>query len=133
MKNFEATLRPVSASKDLVSREVGFQLNTSDASYRPYSPFYDIHMREYWLSPPTRKRLVNLGFLTKDESQLIDPDKERMRLASVEKHIQMAEKVLEIQRQKRTSKLYHQAIYLKRQIVHEYKRKEVRERSKSRV
>jgi hypothetical protein len=122
MAIFCNSLRSRPSSKELISREVGFDNSTCISTYPVYSPFYDEHMREYWLSPVTRKRLVDSGFLTKDEKQLIDPDKEKKRILTVQKRIHEAEKRFALKQDKVKMKLFLQNIWFQRQLVRLKKR-----------
>lgn len=120
--NFPNSLRMSPKSERLVSREVGFDGSMCTQSYPIYAPFYDVHMREYWLSPITRRRLMQFGFLTKDGRNLIDPDKERKRIETVKKQIYDAECLLAVRRERAKSKLILESAWLQRQLVKEIRR-----------
>ena len=125
MTIFLNSLRTRPSSKELISREVGFDNSTCLASYPIYSPFYDKHMQEYWFSPITRRRLVECGFLTKDGQRLIDPDREKKRFLSVQKIILEAEQRLRVRQDKVKSKLFLQNVWLQRQLVGILKRESI--------
>jgi len=74
-------------------------------------------MREYWLSPATRKRLIRSGFLTPDGMKLMDPDKERKRVAMVNKRISEAGRIIGIKEGHKKAKLLLETVWLQRQLV----------------
>lgn len=115
--NFCNSLRPPPTCKNLVALEVGYDDSKCVDPYSEYSPFYDVHMREYWMSPSTKRRLKKVGFLNAEGTKLLDPDKERQKFAAVEQIIQAARKKVSVQEMKRRNKLIAESSQLQREIV----------------
>ena len=124
-KLFESTLRQQSDSQKLVAREVNFDGSKILDSYPEYSPYYDIHMKEYWMSPLTRKRLANKGMLSKDRSTLIDPDRNRLQLNCINKRVIAALEYKKCIENRRWGELLVEAAWLKRKLVNELKHEDL--------
>lgn len=115
--NFCNSLRPSSTCKKLVEREVAYNDSKCLESLAEYSPFSDIHLREYWMLPSTRRILVKMGFLDEEGKKLLDPDKERRKFAAVEKAICAARERILVQKMKRRNRLLSESSQLQREIV----------------
>ena len=124
-KSFQSSLREQSQSKRLVARELGFDGSKSRDSYKEYSPYYDVHMADYWMSPITRSRLRRVGILSRDGTKLLDPDKERMQLCSIHKQMVVAEDLHESLKRREFTELLVEAAWLKRALVQELKREDI--------
>lgn len=128
---FESSLREQSTSERLVAKEVGFDGSKILESYKEYSPYYDVNMREYWMCPMTRKRLVRFGLLSKDGASIIDPDKERMATKAISKQIEAAIYYRDTLVERRRTELLVEASWLKRRLVQELKREDMQSRKRS--
>ena len=122
--HFSNSLRSQPESKKLVSLEVKYDDSISHSTYADYSPYYDVHTREYWMSPSTRNRLVKFGLLSKD-GKLVDPDKDRMRIASAMRRVATAESKRSFKEYRARADLIAESAWLEQQLLFEMKRKHV--------